>query len=196
MHRYHLTHGDTLRIVIPGFKLHPEQIPMLVERFGDGVCKVVRSVVANLDEVVGAHDRGNRPIDSAKQRKRHGGSLISGFLGKPRNQRLLEVEKHQIVQLTRLVPGALLGRVGQRARADERIGRCSLLAGEAARHDATAFGLKIFGPDAVVFENDRLFPTIQVGCARSLICRRSVMPDFFEAAASIYVDVLITAMTR
>ena len=42
----------------------------------------------------------------------------------------------------------------------------------------------------------RLFPTIHVGWTRSLICLRLVIPDFLLAAASIYVEVLITAIKK
>ena len=109
MQRNGLTVRHRARIVVPGLELHLKQIPVLVERLGHGIGEVIRRVVADIDQVIGPHHGRNGPIDTAEERQRHPRAFIAGLSREPGNQRFVEIQEYQIVQLAGLVPRPLLG---------------------------------------------------------------------------------------
>ena len=51
MHRNHLADRDSLGIVVPGLELDLKQLAMFIQRLRDCISKIVRRVVANIDEL-------------------------------------------------------------------------------------------------------------------------------------------------
>ena len=133
---------------------------MLVERLGDVVGELVRRVIANVDQMTRPHHGRDRSIDAAKQRERHRRAEVARLSGESRDQRLLELEKHEIVQLRCLVPRPLLRRVCEEAGADEHVSgrspfpRHAAVTGADRWHQTSAFGFQIINADAVVLKND------------------------------------------
>src|SRR5437016_14343270 len=101
---------------------------MFIQRLRDGISKLVRSFVANIDEMVGPHYCRDGAIYTPEQGERHSSPLISRFLRQPGNQGLFEIQKYKIVQLAGFIPGSLLRRVCQETRADEHVGGSTFLA--------------------------------------------------------------------
>src|SRR5690348_7725023 len=80
MHRNHLADRHGLRIVVPGLELSLEQLAMFIECLGHCISKLVRSIVAGIDEMIGPHDSGYSAVHSPQKTQRHRGTLVAGFL--------------------------------------------------------------------------------------------------------------------
>src|SRR5256885_2449341 len=67
MNRNHLADCDSLGIVVPGLELNLKQLTMFIQRLRDCISKIVRRIVANIDEMIGPHYRGNRSVHASKK---------------------------------------------------------------------------------------------------------------------------------
>ena len=82
MHRNHPADRDSLGIVVPGLELDLKQLAMLIQRLRDGISKIVRRVVANIDEMIGPHHRGIGTVHASKKAQWRSGTLVARLLGK------------------------------------------------------------------------------------------------------------------
>jgi hypothetical protein len=106
--------------------------------------------------MIGPHHRLNRPIHASEKAQRRGDPLIAWLLRESCDQRFVEIEKDEIVELARFIPPALRWRVRHEAGADEDVGRRSVFAcpSDHGLENASAFGFDVFWIDSVMLEYD------------------------------------------